>query len=156
MFEFCTAFARPKLKCCHPKFKKNEAFARYCEKTRAFARCRVTSSATFRVSPVMSCCGARNFLLAVRFAKFRPLPLLFARFICHRQRSQTSPLQYLCIYCVTNLQQTDYITILLFLQYNLQKKFFHLYKPSLQLTKKAVSILPVYRICRKSLWANRG
>ena len=53
-FEFCTAFARPKLKCCHPKFKKNEAFGRYCEKTRAFASCRVISSATFRVSPVMT------------------------------------------------------------------------------------------------------
>ena len=34
--------------------------------------------------PVMSCCGARNFLLAIRFAKFRPLPLLFAPFIRHR------------------------------------------------------------------------
>ena len=75
VFEFCTAFARPKLKCCHPKFKKNEAFARYCEETRAFATHQVMSSATFRVSPVMSCCGARNFLLACRFAKFRPLPL---------------------------------------------------------------------------------
>ncbi len=42
------------MKCCHPKFKKNEAFARYCEKTRAFANRRVISSATFRVSPVMS------------------------------------------------------------------------------------------------------
>ena len=51
-FEFCTAFARPKLKCCHPKFKKNEAFARYCEKTRAFAGCKVMSSATFRASAI--------------------------------------------------------------------------------------------------------
>ncbi len=48
--------------------------------------------------PVMSCCGARNFLLAIRFAKFRPLPLLFAPFIRYRRRSQTSPLRYLCIY----------------------------------------------------------
>ncbi len=47
--------------------------------------------------PVMSCCGARNFLLAVRFAKFRPLPLLFAPFIRHRRRSQTSPLRYLSV-----------------------------------------------------------
>jgi len=23
VFEFCTVFARPKLKCIHPKFKKN-------------------------------------------------------------------------------------------------------------------------------------
>ena len=37
VFEFCTAFARPMLKCVHSKFKKNEAFARYCEKTRDFA-----------------------------------------------------------------------------------------------------------------------
>ena len=28
VFEFCTAFARPEVKCCHPKFNKNEAFAR--------------------------------------------------------------------------------------------------------------------------------
>ena len=28
VFEFCTAFARPMIKCIHPKFKKNEAFAR--------------------------------------------------------------------------------------------------------------------------------
>ena len=84
VFEFCTAFARPMGKCIHPKFKKNEAFARYCEKTRAFSGCGVIGSATFRVSPVMSCCGARNFLLAIRFAKFRPLPLLFAPFIRHR------------------------------------------------------------------------
>jgi len=28
VFEFCTAFARPSEKCCHPKFKKIEAFAR--------------------------------------------------------------------------------------------------------------------------------
>ncbi len=55
VFEFCTAFARPMVKCVHSKFKKNEAFGRYCEKTRAFASCRVISSATFRVSPVMSC-----------------------------------------------------------------------------------------------------
>jgi len=48
--------------------------------------------------PIMSCCGARNFLLAVRFAKFRPLPLLFAPIIRHRRRSQTSPLRYLCIF----------------------------------------------------------
>ena len=48
--------------------------------------------------PVMSCCGARNFSLAVRFAKFRPLPLLFAPFIRHRRRSQTSPLRYLSVY----------------------------------------------------------
>ncbi len=52
----------------------------------------------FRVSPVMSCCDARNFSLAVRFAKFRPLPLLFAPFIRHRRRSQTSPLRYLSVY----------------------------------------------------------
>ena len=45
--------------------------------------------------PVMSCCGARNFF--ARLSKFRPLPLLFARFICHRQRSQTSPLRYLSV-----------------------------------------------------------
>ena len=37
VFEFCTAFARLMVKYIHPKFKKNEAFARYCEKTRAFA-----------------------------------------------------------------------------------------------------------------------
>ena len=61
VFEFCTAFARPELKCIHPKFKKNEAFARYCEKTRAFEGCGVISSATFRVGAVMSCCGIRNF-----------------------------------------------------------------------------------------------
>ena len=30
-------------------------------------------------------------------AKFRPLPLLFARFFRHRRRSQTSPLRYRCI-----------------------------------------------------------
>ena len=48
--------------------------------------------------PVMSCCGVRNFSLAVRLAKFRPLPLLIARFICHRQRSQTSPLRYLSVF----------------------------------------------------------
>ena len=47
--------------------------------------------------PVMSCCGSRNFSLAVRFAKFRPLPLLFAPFIRHRRRSQTSPLRYLSV-----------------------------------------------------------
>lgn len=52
----------------------------------------------FRVSPVMSLCGARNFRLAVRFAKFRPRQLLIARFICHRQRSQTSPLRYVSVY----------------------------------------------------------
>ena len=101
VFEFCTAFARPMLKCVHSKFKKNEAFARYCEKTRAFASCRVMSSATFRVSPVMSCQRARNFSLACRFAKFRPLPLLFAPFIRHRRRSQTSPLRYRSVFgCV--------------------------------------------------------
>ena len=55
VFEFCTAFARPKLKCIHPKFKKNEAFGRYCEKTRAFATHQVMSSATFRV--IGSCCA---------------------------------------------------------------------------------------------------
>ena len=54
VFEFCTAFARPELKCIHPKFKKNEAFARKSKNTRAFASCRVISSATFRVSPVMT------------------------------------------------------------------------------------------------------
>ena len=48
--------------------------------------------------PVMSCCGARNLLLAARFAKFRPLPLLIARFIRPRRRSQKSPLRYLSIY----------------------------------------------------------
>ena len=48
--------------------------------------------------PVMSCCGTRNFLLAIRFAKFRPLPLLFAPFIRHRRRSQTSPLRYLSVF----------------------------------------------------------
>ena len=42
--------------------------------------------------PVMSCCGARNFLLAM-LAKFRPLPLRSLRFFCHRQRSATSPLR---------------------------------------------------------------
>jgi len=109
VFEFCTAFARPKLKCCHPKFKKNEAFARYCEKTRAFASCGVISSATFRVSPVMSCRGARNFSLAVRFAKFRPLPLLFAPFIRHRRRSQTSPLRYLCVFDLVFAENTVFV-----------------------------------------------
>ncbi len=44
----------------------------------------------------MSGCGARNF---VRIgSKFRPLPLLIARLLCHRQRSQTSPLRYLSKY----------------------------------------------------------
>ena len=54
MFEFCTAFARLMVKCIHPKFKKNEAFERYCEKTRVFAICRVRSSATFRVRAVIT------------------------------------------------------------------------------------------------------
>ena len=49
VFEFCTAFARPMVKCCHPKFKKNEAFARKSKKTRAFAHSQVTRSSTFRV-----------------------------------------------------------------------------------------------------------
>ena len=30
---------------------------------------------------------------SLKLMKFRPLPLLIARFICHRQRSQTSPLR---------------------------------------------------------------
>ena len=46
--------------------------------------------------PVMSCFGARNFLLA-KLAKFRPLPLLMPRFITHRVRSATSPLRYLSV-----------------------------------------------------------
>ena len=50
VFEFCKAFARPMVKCSHPKFKKNGAFARYTTKTRAFAHSRVTRSVTFRVS----------------------------------------------------------------------------------------------------------
>ena len=54
MFEFCKAFARPMLKCSHPKFKKNEAFARKSKNTRAFAFSQVTKSATFRVSPGMT------------------------------------------------------------------------------------------------------
>ncbi len=49
-------------------------------------------------SPVMPLCGSRNFKLACRFAKFRPRQLLIARLICQRQRSQTSPLRYLCVY----------------------------------------------------------
>ena len=36
-------------------------------------------------------CGARNLSLAVHFAKFRPRQHLFARSLCHRQRSQTVP-----------------------------------------------------------------
>ena len=46
-------------------------------------------------SPVMSCCGIpkkSSHPLALDF--IRPRPLLFARFFCHRQRSQTSPLRY--------------------------------------------------------------
>ena len=46
-------------------------------------------------SPVMSCCGIpkkSSHPLALDFV--RPRPLLFARFFCHRQRSQTSPLRY--------------------------------------------------------------
>ena len=93
LLKLCKAFARLGLNSIHSKSNENEAFARYCEKTRAFARCEVISSATFRVMSVMSCCGARNFLLACRFAKFRPLPLLFAPFIRHWRRSQTSPLR---------------------------------------------------------------
>ena len=54
----------------------------------------VTSPSRFRVSPAMSCCGAQNLLLALRFAKFWPLPLLMPRFFCRRQRSATSPLRY--------------------------------------------------------------
>ena len=53
-----------------------------------------------RGGPVMSCCGARNSRLAVRFAEFRPLPLLIARCICRRQRSQTSPLRYRSVFPV--------------------------------------------------------
>jgi len=48
--------------------------------------------------PVMSCCGARKKLRTYCAPFFRPQPLLFARFLCHRQRSQTSPLRYRCIY----------------------------------------------------------
>ncbi len=33
-----------------------------------------------------------KFVVRLATHKFRPLPLLIARFICHRQRSQTSPL----------------------------------------------------------------
>ena len=46
-------------------------------------------------SPVMSCCGIpkkSSHPLALDFV--RPRPLLFARFFCHWQRSQTSPLRY--------------------------------------------------------------
>ena len=35
---------------------------------------------------------------SLTLTRFRPLPLLIVRFICHRQRSQTSPLRYRCIY----------------------------------------------------------
>ena len=62
--------------------------------------------------PVMSCCGARNFLLAIRFAKFRPLPLLFAPFIRHRRRSQTSPLRYLSVFTVKKTNETYYFVCL--------------------------------------------
>ena len=55
VFEFCTAFARPIVKCVHSKFKKNEAFARKSKKTRGFAPSRVTRAATFRV--IGSCCA---------------------------------------------------------------------------------------------------
>ena len=50
-----------------------------------------------RLRPVMSCCGARNFC-SLSLTKFRPLPLLMPRLICHRQRSATSPLRYLSVY----------------------------------------------------------
>jgi len=59
----------------------------------------VTDPTMFRVSPVMSCCSARNFLIAARFAKFRPLPLRSLRFICHRRRSATSPVAVPEIFC---------------------------------------------------------
>ena len=45
----------------------------------------------------MSCCGYRNFY-SLRLTKFRPLPLLMLRFICHKQRSATSPLRYPSVY----------------------------------------------------------
>ena len=45
---------------------------------------------------VMPCCGTRIFSHVP--CKIRPRPLLFVRFICHRQRSQTSPLRYACIF----------------------------------------------------------
>ena len=45
-----------------------------------------------------SCCGARLCLrVQLPLANRRPLPLLIARFICHWQRSQTSPLRYLSV-----------------------------------------------------------
>ena len=53
----------------------------------------------FRVSPVMSRCGARkNSRLAARF--FLPLLRLVAHSICRRQRSRSAPLRYVCVYSV--------------------------------------------------------
>ena len=49
--------------------------------------------------PVMSRCGARNSMLAVCIAEFRPQPLLFARLFCRWQRSQTSPVAVPEILC---------------------------------------------------------
>jgi len=69
VFEFCTAFARPKGKCIHSKFKKNEAFARKSKNTRAFASYGVISSATFRVSPVMTTSISLRIKLCLNFAR---------------------------------------------------------------------------------------
>ena len=55
----------------------------------------------FESGPLCPVAVSEIFLLAVRFSKFRPLPLLFAPFIRHRRRSQTSPLRYLSVFdCV--------------------------------------------------------
>ena len=64
VFEFCTAFARPMIKCVHPKFKKNE-----CILVPSASTCTeiIGENKNFRklqsdeLSPVMSCPGARNF-----------------------------------------------------------------------------------------------
>ena len=70
------------VKCCHSKFKKNEAFVRYCEKTRAFAAHQVISSATFRVSPVMT----TSISFPIRLASIlqRPYIIAYSLTFCKR------------------------------------------------------------------------